>query len=104
MKEKRKFERTKVDAKSEVHYDEGMTFSKSTDMSNGGIFISTPEPLSEGSEVSLSLQIPGEESVDIKGVVRWVREGDDDKVKSGMGIEFVDISDNDLENIKKVVL
>jgi uncharacterized protein (TIGR02266 family) len=104
MKEKRKFERSKVDTKSEVHFDEGMTFSKSTDMSNGGIFITTPEPLGQGSEVSLSLQIPGEESVEIKGVVRWVRESDDDESKSGMGIEFVDISENDLENIKKVVL
>lgn len=104
MKEKRKFARTKVDTKSEVHFDEGMTFSSSTDMSNGGLFISTPEPLSEGSEVSLSLQIPGEESVDIKGIVRWVRESDGEDSRSGMGIEFVDISENDLENIKKVVL
>jgi uncharacterized protein (TIGR02266 family) len=103
MEEKRKFERNKVNAKSEVHFDEGMTFSKSTDLSSGGLFISTPEPLSEGSEVSLSLQIPGEESVDIKGVVRWVRESSDDESKSGMGIEFVDVSESDLENIKKVV-
>ncbi len=104
MDEKRKFERTKVNTKSEVHSDEGMTFSKSTDMSNGGLFIATPEPLAEGSEVSLSLQIPGEESVDIKGVVRWVRESGDEDSKSGMGIEFVDISENDLENLKKIVL
>ncbi len=103
MEEKRKHARTRLKARSEVHFDEGMTFSRSLDLSNGGLFISTPEPLSEGSEVSLSLQIPGEDSVDIKGIVRWVRESEDDETKSGMGIEFKDVSESDIENIKKIV-
>ncbi len=104
--DKRKFERLPSDIKSEVHFDDGMTYSKSVDISKGGLFISTPEPLHVGSEVSLSLQIPGEESVDIKGVVKWVRESvditRDESDKIGMGIEFVNLSQKEQERLKKV--
>ncbi len=102
MDEKRKYKRSKTDLKSEVHFDEGMTYSKSVDVSKGGLFISTPDPLEAGSEVSLSLQIPGEDPVDISGVVRWVRREEDDNNKAGMGIEFLDLSDVEIEKLKKI--
>ena len=102
MEENRKNKRSKVDFKSEVHSDEGMTFSNAKDLSNGGLFISTPEPLKEGSEIDLSLQMPGQEPVEIKGVVKWVSINDDEGKRSGMGVEFKDLSDKDMESLKKV--
>ena len=102
MDEKRKFARVAKKIKSEVHTDDGMTFSSSGDMSKGGIFITTPEPLEIGSEVSLSLKLSNEKSVDIKGVVRWVKDDDGDH-KCGMGIEFLEVKDGDISEINSVI-
>ncbi len=103
MENKRNNDRVDTKVKSEVHSEDGMTFSSSINLSQGGIFITTPEPLCEGSEVNLSLHIPGENPVDIKGVVRWTRTAEDETVKSGMGIEFVDIADVNIDSIKKII-
>ena len=101
MSEKRNSARVLKKVKSEVHTTDGMTFSTSADLSQGGIFISTPEPIIVGSKVELSLYIPGkEDSINIKGVVRWMREDDNNEEKAGMGIEFIDftLSDYGIEN------
>lgn len=92
MAEKRKNERVKKWVKSEVHSDEHITFSSSVDLSRGGIFISTPEPLSNGSEVSLSIHLPEHGEVEIKGIVKWIRSDETGSDKAGMGIEFVNIN------------
>ena len=92
MSDKRKSERIKKGIKSEVHSDEHVTFSSAVDLSRGGIFISTPEPLGNGSEVNLSIHIPGHGEVEIQGVVRWVRPDENASNKAGMGIEFININ------------
>ena len=92
MTENRKSERIKKGIKSEVLSEEYASFSSTVDLSKGGIFISTPEPLSNGSEVSMSIHIPGQGEVEVKGIVRWVREDETDSEKAGMGIEFVNVS------------
>ena len=104
MKEKRKEERISKKVKSEVHSLEGMTFSTSEDLSSGGIFITTPDPIMVGSEMSLSLYIPNEkEPLNIKGVVRWMVDDSDTVSKAGMGIEFIDASDEEIGKIKKII-
>ncbi len=102
MDEKRQHNRNDKEVKTEVHTEEGMTFSTSRDMSNGGIFISTPEPMKIGTELELSLTIPGEDSINIKGIVRWIREDETEGKKAGMGIEFSDISSDDLNKLKDI--
>jgi uncharacterized protein (TIGR02266 family) len=92
MSEKRKSERVKKWIKSEVHSDEHVSFSSSVDLSRGGIFISTPEPLNNGSEVNLSIHIPGHGELEVKGVVKWIRSEETSSNKAGMGIEFVGMS------------
>ena len=92
MAEKRKNERVKKWVKSEVHSDEHITFSSSVDLSRGGIFISTPEPLINGSEVSLSIHLPEHGEIEIKGIVKWIRSDETGSDKAGMGIEFVNIN------------
>lgn len=74
MSNKRKHERVNVTIKSEVQSPESITLSKTVNISRGGLFISTPEPLDQGSEVNLAIQIPGGEIVQIKGRVKWVRQ------------------------------
>ncbi|PKM83526.1 MAG: hypothetical protein CVU88_02480, partial [Firmicutes bacterium HGW-Firmicutes-13] len=46
MDDKRKSGRIKKSIKCEV-YSDGLTFSSTIDISDGGMFISTPEPLNE---------------------------------------------------------
>ena len=92
MSDKRKSERIKKGIKSEVHAAEHVSFSSAVDLSKGGVFISTPEPLSNGSEVTMSIHMPGHGEVEVKGVVKWVRSEESDSEKAGMGIEFVNVS------------
>lgn len=103
MKEKRKHSRTAKKVKSEVHSSDGMTFSTSEDLSYGGIFISTPEPVKIGSEIQLSIMTPNEENIDIKGIVRWMSEGNSKDSKCGMGIEFIDINISHESKLNKVI-
>lgn len=100
MDEKRKFSRVKKEVKIEVRDSESMTLSTTRDISNGGIFISTPEPVKVGSELEMSIQRPGSDSIAFKGVVRWIREDGSDGRKAGMGIEFTGLSQDLLNALK----
>jgi uncharacterized protein (TIGR02266 family) len=95
--EKRKNKRIDKKIKSEVHSEYSMTYSTSIDLSTGGIFISTPDPLANGTEVMISFKTPDNETIEISGVVKWASDTDE---KTGMGIEFVNIP----ENVRKHVI
>lgn len=86
--DKRKEERIKKTIRSEVRSEEALTYSSTVDVSTRGIFISTPEPLGNGSSIELSITIPGDGEVSIHGVVKWIRENEADGCRAGMGIEF----------------
>ena len=92
MSDKRKNERIKKQVKSEVFSEEHVSFSSAVDLSKGGIFISTPEPLGNGSEVNMSIHIPGHGELEVKGVVKWVIENESGSEKAGMGIEFTNLN------------
>jgi Tfp pilus assembly protein PilZ len=101
MTEKRKHERINTQIKSEVHTNAGMTFSSTVDLSAGGIFISTPEPIQPGTELDLAIRVVESESIKIKGIVRWIKEDDmHEGERSGMGIEFVSIEPGDMKRLK----
>ncbi len=103
MSENRKSERIKKDVKSEVIAQEHVSLSSTVDLSKGGIFISTPEPLGSGSEVNLSIQIPGHGEIEVKGVVKWVRSDESESEKAGMGIEFVNVSSDLRKKLEDLV-
>lgn len=105
MENKRKDERVPASIKSEVHDEKIMTFSTTQNISHGGLFISTPEPLEIGSQIDLSLYIPGENPVTLKGVVRWTNEKEEGSAapKCGMGIEFIDTDDTTISTLKKSI-
>ncbi|HPS56585.1 MAG TPA: TIGR02266 family protein [Spirochaetota bacterium] len=91
--DKRNEERIKKTVRSEVRSDETFTYSSTVDVSRGGIFISTPEPLGSGSRIELSIAIPGDGEVSIHGVVKWIREDEAGGCRAGMGIEFQNMDD-----------
>ncbi|MBK8720630.1 MAG: PilZ domain-containing protein, partial [Deltaproteobacteria bacterium] len=48
-----------------------------TNLSRGGLFVPTQEPLSPGSRLTVSLQVPGAmEPIEAEAEVRWVRAFD----------------------------
>lgn len=103
MEEKRKHNRISVKVKSEVISEDGFTYSNTVDISKGGIFISTPEPIDIGSSLNLAIQIPGEDPVEIIGVVKWVRNSEKEGERAGMGIEFADMNARQAESLKKLI-
>ncbi|MBI4208218.1 MAG: PilZ domain-containing protein [Deltaproteobacteria bacterium] len=64
----------------------------SRDVSQGGIFVETPHPLPQGTEVFLRFNSPGRsEPIKIRGCVV------DSSRKSGMGIKFLNLVDEALD-------
>jgi uncharacterized protein (TIGR02266 family) len=62
--------------------------AETDDLSEGGLFIRTDSPLSEGTNLALRLEIEGF-NIPMQGVVRWVREEEKDGRPSGMGVKLV---------------
>jgi uncharacterized protein (TIGR02266 family) len=62
--------------------------SYSTNLSKGGIFIETAQPLEIGETVSLKFDIPGAGLLDVDGTVAWIRRGSLDGLPDGMGVQF----------------
>ncbi|MSP63715.1 MAG: TIGR02266 family protein [Myxococcales bacterium] len=59
----------------------------SVNLSKGGVFIEA-EPLPVGSDVRLSLTVPGVGALEVDGLVTWVREANSAGLPVGMGIHF----------------
>jgi uncharacterized protein (TIGR02266 family) len=75
-----------------------------TNLSRGGLFVPSPDPLPPGSPITLTLQIPGEdEPVALDARVRWVRQFDADQGPAGMGLAFDDVDDVLGERIDHIV-
>lgn len=63
-----------------------------TNLSRGGLFLPTPEPLARGESLTLALRIPGRSRpVTIEAQVQWIRETDSPSGPAGMGVSFRDI-------------
>jgi len=63
--------------------------AKTTDFSNGGLFIATDRPFSQGREVRLVLEIEGY-TIPLRGSVAWVRGKADQGRSPGMGVQLVE--------------
>lgn len=75
----------------------------SGDISEGGLFVATPELLAVGTPVDLQFSLPGvEEPVSLTGEVRWHRETLDAEhgVVPGVGVRFLYLNDEERELIE----
>jgi uncharacterized protein (TIGR02266 family) len=81
--------------KLEVEYRTAGAFlvSYSVNLSKGGIFVETASPLPVGSQLDLAFEVPGAGSLDVTGVVAWVRQGSFDGLPDGMGIQFENLDE-----------
>jgi len=62
--------------------------SYSINLSKGGIFLETSQPLEIGEHVTLRFDVPGVGPLEVDGAVAWVRTGTMDGLPDGMGIQF----------------
>ena len=76
-------------------------------ISAGGIFIETREPLPVGTEVEMRFQPPGaNEVIEVAGKVMWVnpyRTDSENNPNPGMGIQFEDLPEDLKEQLAAVV-
>ncbi len=100
MDDRRKYPRVNVTIfmKLKNESDINMQESESIDISEGGICIKSKTKYSQGNIVILQLFL-GDKLVDIEGKVKWMKqykEGNYD-----LGIEYINVGNKDLEEIKK---
>jgi uncharacterized protein (TIGR02266 family) len=99
MSNQRKHDRIDKSIKCEVH-SESVTFSSTLNISEGGVFISTPEPLEKDTVVILYLYVSDYDIIQVDGKVIWNVENEKEE-SAGMGIEFLDMDEADKELVKK---
>jgi type IV pilus assembly protein PilZ len=96
--------RTKMDYRAQSGGD--FLFEYTTNISRGGIFIETRDPLPEGTIVEMKFQPPGAEApIEVSGKVVWVnrwRDGEDNH-NPGMGIQFEELAEDNRELLAQLV-
>jgi uncharacterized protein (TIGR02266 family) len=81
--------------------DRELYFQRGANISTGGIFLERTIPHSKGTVVNLQFTLPDDTSpIKVKGEI--VNVGEDPK-ELGMGVKFLDLSDNDHDRIKKYI-
>lgn len=92
-------------ARLDVNYRRGDTYlySRSSNISEMGIFLVTSNPPRRGTRIELRFAVPGEEEpLRVEGEVRWiVHPGSGGE--PGMGIQFIDPSDEFRRRIKELI-
>ena len=79
-----------------------------TDISTGGLFIQTDEPLRQGEQFSLKISLPDDQKeLEVLCEVAWSRrEGkplSEEHSASGMGVKFLNLSPQDRERIIRLL-
>ena len=110
MAERRKDKRVplKVQVFVRDHEYDGTIFFYSSNISTGGMFLESDLLLDEGTEFTLEFTLPSvPRFIRAKGKVVWVTRpgivGVDEEVTPGMGIKFIEISDEDRKKVEEFV-
>lgn len=100
----------RVDARLQVRYGEGMQrelSEYSLNISTGGVFLETADPLPTGTPLSLEFRLPNRhEPIVSQARVAWIN--DPQRVSKphlppGMGVQFLDLSLADLQAVRDFV-
>jgi len=100
----------RVPLKARVDYEllseDTFLFEYTSNVSRGGIFLATRNPLPVGTQLNLRFSLPsGEGTIETTGQVVWVNEykAGGKNLNPGMGIEFLDLDERDRESINGLV-
>jgi type IV pilus assembly protein PilZ len=107
--DRRIHERVLVDLEVDYKADNTFLFAYITDISAMGIFVQTNNPEPEGTRLNLCFKTPkalGGKLMEVEGEVIWVnphRPNDPDGRNPGMGIQFVDLTPQQREEVMRMV-
>jgi len=98
--------RVMVDIEVDYKSADNFLFAYITDISAMGIFIRTNAPEPPGTVINLRFTPPGGPQLNLEGRVMWVnpyRPGSYDNINPGMGLQFIDLSAAQREQIVNLV-
>ena len=104
--ERRQWERVLVDLEVDYRSDDTFLFAYITDISAMGIFIRTNVPEPPGTRLNLRFTPPGGAQLNLEGRVMWVnpyRPGSYDNINPGMGVQFIELTAAQREQIVNLV-
>jgi len=99
----RKDERIALALEVEFRNAAAFLVAYSTNLSKGGMFIETEEPLPVGTEIAMRFSVPDEPPIDVIGVVAWVQAWRTEQQHRGMGIRFDELEVRHGEAIDRIV-
>jgi uncharacterized protein (TIGR02266 family) len=102
QQDRREHERVLVSFEVDYRCDDTFLFAYVTDLSALGVFVQTSSPHAPGTQLNLSFRPPGGLQIDVEGRVIWVnrpRPGPPDSGNPGMGVQFVDLTPPQREQI-----
>lgn len=106
-KERRRAHRVLLNLEVDYHREDTFLFAYITDLSVMGIFIRTNTPEPPGTALNLRFTLPGDQRpLELEGEVCWInpfRPGDFSNLNPGMGVKFIDMTDEQRRRIRHVV-
>jgi type IV pilus assembly protein PilZ len=105
-RDRRQWERVLVDLEVDYRSDDTFLFAYITDISQMGIFVRTVTPEPPGTRLNLRFCPPGLGVLELEGVVIWInpyRPGDRENLNPGMGVQFVDLTLEQRDRLKRLV-
>lgn len=99
----RKFDRVPLGLEVEFRTAGAFLVAYSVNLSKGGMFVETENPLPMSSEVTLRFSIPNAGTLEVRGVVAWVQAWKTADKPQGMGIRFEQLDARHGEMIDRIV-
>lgn len=103
---RRACERVDIELHVDMHSEHNFFAGFSSNISEGGIFIATHQLRPVGSHLEIEITLPSDTTtIAARALVRWIREYNDsaDAESPGMGLEFVDLSDESKSRIQAFI-
>ncbi|HPM77236.1 MAG TPA: TIGR02266 family protein [bacterium] len=100
----------RVHLKARVDYEllseDTFLFEYTSNVSRGGIFLATRNPLPVGTVIRMHFSLPtNNRKIEVKGKVAWINEFKPGKKNRnpGMGVEFVNLTEEDMTAITQLI-
>lgn len=92
---KRQSPRVQMQATIDLTSDDNFFSGFSANISDGGLFVATVNYVPKGTQVDLAFSLPSGQKIAATGIVRWIREVNDQDPSSfpGLGVQFVNLDE-----------
>ena len=105
ISEKRRYPRKPINVKVTNKSSGFFSYFTSTNISIGGMFLKSEEPVPEGTQLSLEFTLPGsQEPLRVEAeVVRVAKRTKDKEITPGMGIQFKNLDKKQRQEIESFI-